>query len=542
MQLILKEARLPEPCGEDHAPTDVYCGARRRSLVTYPALLVAGLALTGILAFLLVGFLGYINCRIPYVVGGHAVLDAQGNAVCWRDPWANFLYLKEPWPLYLWFSALMILLQVSILRKERLSRLIATLVITLASIIVVAIVYLIGPKAVVDYLRGLVYLPSTYTIANFGIILAFIVDSTRRWLRHRATHLSREDIGELVSGDLIAGMALVGVLSIIFTETFMRGFFAISGAFPTCSSATFTAAAAATLDKCPIPLATDLHSFNPLVVQVPLPVLYNHHLHLIDLFLAVLCFVPGILVLANTAFIRAIRQLEPDRSTRMRVPRPGTVRRQVATEVAETVLEALRDSVERYIVPYLRSAVLSLRNILWPSLILIGSFSLALCSRYVQYYLHHYDPTDPCVLGIAQCAPPDQHTYLGIAIIFGLVGLVGTVCSLALFLMSGRVVTNAFRFAGRVGVALLITYWMFALATFGINWFLLDTGAVPASLSHLPPFDSGLCNQSSWQTLFVPGGLGCAQPFGLSWLTAFSFGALLIALGVLVLRVRRRAA
>lgn len=541
MQLILKEARLPEPCGEDHAITDVYCGARRRSLVTYPGLLVAGLVLTGIASFLLVGFLGYINCRIPYIVDGKAVLDAHGKLVCWRDPWANFLYLKEPWPLYLWLSGLMVLLQVSILRKERLSRLIATLLVTLASIIVVAIVYLIGPSAVVDFLRGLLYLPSTYTIANFGIIIAFIVDSTRRWLRHRATKLSREDMGELISGDLIAGMALVGVLSIIFTESFMRGFFVISGAFPTCGTTTIAANVAANLPACPIPATADA-AHNPLVVQIPFPIFYNHHLHLIDLFLAVLCFVPGILVLANTAFIRAIRQLEPDRSTSRRAPRPGAVRRQVAAEVAETVLEALRDALERYIVPYLRSAILSLRNILWPSLILIGSFSLALCSRYVQYYLHHYDPANPCVLGIAQCAPPNPHTYLGIAIIFGLVGLFATIFSLALFLISGRVVSNSFRFVGRLGGALLITYWMFSLVTFGINWFLLDTGAVPASLSQLPPFDGGQCRQASWQTLFAPSGLGCSQPFGLSWLTAFSFGALLVALGLLVLRSRRRVA
>jgi hypothetical protein len=204
------------------------------------------------------------------------------------------------------------------------------------------------------------------------------------------------------------------------------------------------------------------------------------------------------------------------------------------------VLNALRESVERYILPYARRTVLSLRSILWPVLIVIASFSFALCARFIQYYLHHYDPTYFCsrYLNLTHCQPTNINTYLALALTFGAVGFLGTIASAALLMVSGRVFSNTLALVGRLGFVVLLTFWMFSLALFGFNWFLLDTGLVPTSLALPPGAGTALCQAPSWQLMLAPPHPQCAQPFSLSWLTAVSFGVLLIAVAALLPRLR----
>src|SRR5262249_34801084 len=149
-----------------------------------PLVAVVSVIVTGILAFLITGFIGY-GYRECYAVIPGSTVSVAGKVGCFQDPWVHVLYLKEPWPLYLWFSMLMVLIEVAVLRAH-LRRLIITLVVTLLSILIVAIVYLVGPQAVEDWLikypTGLVYQSATYVLLNFGLLGAFIVDSLRRWL------------------------------------------------------------------------------------------------------------------------------------------------------------------------------------------------------------------------------------------------------------------------------------------------------------------------------------------------------------------------
>jgi hypothetical protein len=251
-------------------------------------------------------------------------------------------------------------------------------------------------------------------------------------------------------------------------------------------------------------------------------------------------------VLANTAFIRGLGPLsgvsqEGHATTALQTPdSPSPRAEDVAGRVGMSILDTLLEALEHYILPYVRSAALSLRNILWPLLILVASFSFALCSRFIQYYLHHYDPTYNCnpALKLPDCHPTNTVTYLELAVIFGVVGFLCTVFSVALLLLSGRVVSNSLRFLGRIGGGVLLALWMFSFALFGFNWFLLDTGTVPHSLTVPAPQSAGLCQIPSWQIMLAPTDPACRQPFSLSWVTAISFAALILAVFYLVLRLR----
>jgi hypothetical protein len=584
MQFVVRDVAASDTCGQAHAATDIYCSHQRTSRIQYPLPLIAGLIGAGVLAFLVTGFVGYYNCTIPYVVNGQTQLDIHGGVLCWHDAASGFLYLREPWPLYLWFSALMIVLQVSILRDKRLlHRLIATLVTALLSIVVVAVVYLYGQGAVVNFLTSLLYQPWTWVVANFGLILAFVVDSTRRWLRFRATEMRqtqgddpsasmiaraeqakaiRARVGERIAGDLIAAMLLCAGLSIVFSDFFVQGVLAsMAGAQFACGPTLFypfatyvplahihgtvqqfvqslLAGKAVAPYPCPIPVGP----------RLPVPL---DSIAATDLLLAGIFFVPGVGVLANTAFIRGLAPLSGTRQQTQGAtapapshladnPNAGDIAGRVGLSVFETLLEAL----EHYILPYVRSAALSLRNILWPLLILIASFSFALCSKFIQYYLHHYDPTYNCdkALNIPNCSPTNITTYLELAVIFGVIGFAGTICSAALLLLSGRVVSNSLRFLGRIGTVMLLTLWLFSFALFGFNWFLLDTGIVPRALSIPLPQSAGLCDLPSWQIMLAPSDPACRQPFSLSWVASISFAALILAVFYLVLRLRRVSA
>ena len=574
MQYVVRDVAAPDVCGEAHAATDIYCPHRHTSRVQYPLPLIIGLVVTGALAFMLTGFVGYFNCTIPYVVGGQIQRDPHsGNALCWHDAASGFLYLREPWPLYLWFSALMIVLLISILRARR-PRLLAALVIAVLSIAIVAVVYLYGEGPVLNFLTSLLYRPWTWVIANFGLILAFVGDSARRWLRFRATEMKRlggdpsasmvaraeqarvmrARIGERIAGDLIAAMLLCAGLAIVFSDSFVQGVLAtLGGSQFACGPTLFYPSAPylpvahlhGTLQQflqgllagnavspypCPVPVGP----------RLPIPL---ESVSATDLLLAGIFFVPGVGVLANTAFIRGLAPLSgvSQETHGAAAQAPDSPRAEdVAGRVGMSILDTLLEALEHYILPYVRSAALSLRNILWPLLILIASFSFALCSRFIQYYLHHYDPTYNCnpALRIPDCHPTTTSTYLELAVVFGVLGFLCTIFSIGLLLLSGRVVSNSLRFLGRIGGVVLLVVWMFSFGLFGFNWFLLDTGTVPRSLAVPAPQGAGLCQIPSWQIMLAPADPACRQPFSLSWVTAISFAALILAVFYLVLRLR----
>jgi len=228
--------RQSNASGPHRAITDLYDEERRTFLVQYPVLLVIALGLTGVAAFALTGFLG-------------------------RDGWARAITptalddtFRQPWVLYLWFCALMLTLLASIFRDKSLrGRLLATIVVALLAIAVVAILKF--SDSLPDFIQRLLqhhFLlslisrgPESYTILNFGIIAVFWADTIRRWVR-RARGLPPNpsvNIGlgdpadpamrdprdmptlqELISGDLVAAAVLTALLATVFQADLLGQF------------------------------------------------------------------------------------------------------------------------------------------------------------------------------------------------------------------------------------------------------------------------------------------------------------------------------
>src|SRR5215472_8260876 len=106
---------------QQKAITDVYDEENHTFLVRYPVWLVVALGLSGVLVFMLTGFLGFRDHVEPVLTGR---------------------IFREPWALYLWFSGLILVLQISILRHISLRReLVATLTVTIVSVIFLGVLY-----------------------------------------------------------------------------------------------------------------------------------------------------------------------------------------------------------------------------------------------------------------------------------------------------------------------------------------------------------------------------------------------------------------
>src|SRR5579863_6974257 len=110
---------VAHPSWDGGAITDVYSAAQGTLLVRYSPGLVVGIALSGLLAFALTGFLGYAD-----------------------DPGVVGRFFAEPWPIFLWLCGLLLTLEASIFRHSALRlRLFAVLTVTMISIAVLGVFY-----------------------------------------------------------------------------------------------------------------------------------------------------------------------------------------------------------------------------------------------------------------------------------------------------------------------------------------------------------------------------------------------------------------
>jgi hypothetical protein len=502
---------LNESCGEMHAISDVFCEKRRRFLVSYPTPLIIILSAFGLLAFIFVGYLGY-NSR----------LDCGGRGMCWQLQW-----FAQPWPLYLWFSTLMVVLQVSILRHPRLrAQLVATLVVTLVSTVLMGWLFFYSSldlqRVIIDILhlrlgfsRYLLSRQWTYTIINFLVIIVFFTDTTFRWLRRAqgvkpSQSMSDSDlqaagpndprVEELAAGDLVAGLVLFGLMALVFTYDFIHGTAALTGIPPEPKNAIL-----------------------PNIADVPnvVPLLGGVHLSLIDRLLALVCLPLGFLVLAIAATlsglsaVRAVYQY-PARTV---AGVPGS-RDSATAQVALVLYNAITAAVDRYIRLIVYRIVRSFRNVLWVILTFLASLGLALLAKQVQTYLH----TSP--------RPVDVLLYAA----FGAaVAVLSVVMAQSLQLFTPRVATNSLQLLFWVGFVLALTFWLFSSTMVGLDWLGQIAGVVPPALADVAVFGKGsTCPQNPnyhpfLLNLFSPGDAGCNQPFAASYLT-FGSAALLVVL------------
>ena len=464
-----------------YAITDVYDEKRRTFLVQYPIWVVVAMGLAGVAAFALVGFLGYSD-----------------------DPPFQALVFNQSWPLFLWFCALIMALEISILRNPRLRiELVAALLVTLISMVIVGILYfykvdflsllqnllqkILNIRVLLEQIKGGKFL---YAIINFGLIAVFWVDTIRRWIRSaqgkpinsriniglggaRTTRGSSDNpsFSELVSGDLIAGAALVALLSLIFRSDIMTAFsnlLAINQPINDCITVW-------PFGACTAPgggLA------NPPTLTF------------IDLIQALIYLPLGLLVLALSAMLSGfgavggVDEEHSDESLIMRNTNP-TGTSGAATGVTETVIDTLKSALNRRLRLALDNLAYSLRNAVWPALVLFSVIAVAAAARNTRYYLHllsdqHYCPGG-CEGTFASFGWPYQYViYAGI---WGILAVVAIVLAMTLLVFKIRVLENTFRFLGLIGFIILLTFWIFSLALSVFNALLTTTGA-----THREPF------------------------------------------------------
>lgn len=505
---------LNEKCGEYHAISDVYCEKRHWFLVEYPSPLIIGISAAGLLAFILTGFLGY-NGR----------LDCGGHPTCWQ-----LEVFSHPWPLYVWFSALMITLQVSILRNHQLrTRLVATLVATLVSTVLAYWLYFYGhlDQVVQEILHlhfglisGLFTNRYFLTVLNFGLILLFVADSALRWSRRarglkpspdleidspQAAGPDEPRVEEMAAGDFLAGLALFGLMALIFTYTFIHS----AAAFPH--------------------FPPDPH--HPIrldVATVPneVPLLGGIELSQIDRFLALICLPIGFLILGISALLNGMSAIGAvDDVTPRPVPAIQGASESITAQVGLVILNTLRSAADRYFRIILARAAYALRNFFWLVLIFFASLGLVVLAVEVQTYLHNH-------------GAPGQLGTISAAVVATAVAVLSVVLSASLLLFSGRVAANSLRLLGWIGFVLSLTFWLFSAGMVGLDWIFQAAALVPPSLTTAP----GTCVNPFLHNLWIvplPGthlSPACNQPFAVSYLTLASAGFLMIWLVFLLVR------
>ena len=496
-------AKLSSLEGPTEAITDLYDEKRRTFLIQYPVWVVVALALTGVLAFMLTGFLGFHD------------LSATTAGSPYSEPGFIHTIFLQPWPLYLWFCALIYTLQISILRNPKLRRqLVATLLVTTFCVIIVGLSYYYN-KEIQQFLQNLLtqFLniripqignnPLTYTVLNFLIIAIFWVDTVRRWLRrarglppasHVAIDLSANpsastirrlvppeempSMQELISGDLIAGAVLTLLLSLLFRDSVISGLSHLLNVNVPVNNCVV----AWPLGHCTPPGGT--------ITDPPT-------LTFIDIIQALIYLPLGLIILALSATLSglgAVGGVNEQQQVLNPVPagsQDETSTESVSEQVSLTVLNTLRSALNRRLRIATDNLALSLRNVVWPLLILLGVIAVAAASRDIQTYLHVLSDQRTCTS--AACpdlvnvqsllATNQQYVSIGLALVWGIVAVLAIVISVTLLIFNIRVAENSFRFLGLIGFVVLLTFWIFSLALSGFNGLFSLTG-----LSHRVPF------------------------------------------------------
>ena len=476
------------PGYDKHAITDVYDPTKRRILVRFPHGLVLALAIAGVLAFALMGYLGYGD--------DHSLL---GQA------------FHKAWPLFLWFSALVFTLEIAVLRHPRLRRLLTeALVVTIICMIFVGFSAL-DPGLLRYILTNLLNIhlvlpqigqsPWTYAIINFGVIGVFWLDTIRRWIRSQRGQPAarRIDLGfgtleigeaadlptlpELIAGDLIAGGVLAAVLSLIFRAEVINPI------------AEALQIGVNLINTCTVSLP--LHCVAPGGGLADPPTLSK-----IDLIQALIYLPLGFITLALTATANALTAASgqnpeaatPDaepgtaiatdtqtRAVSTQVVQPGeqTERgRQSATvSVTGTIIDALRGALNRRIRIAMDNLLLALRNVVWPLLILVCMIALGQVAQNIAFYLHLQSDQrtcaatngafpDPktCALSAQQLHELLQYQNLGAAAALVVGAAIALTLALMMLVFELRVADNVFRFLGLVAFIGALTLWIFSLA------------------------------------------------------------------------------
>jgi hypothetical protein len=250
---------------------------------------------------------------------------------------------------------------------------------------------------------------------------------------------------DLISGDLIAGAVLSIVLAIIFSQPVA---YVLAGLAQ--SQVVVTACTVSLPGACPTP------------TSVPDT---KATLTFIDTLISLVVLVFGLIILALSAVLSGLAARGAVDETVLETapgrPAPARATDSVGEQVSLTIINTLRAALSRSF--RLTGIFLSLRNVVWPGLVFLSAASLAFAARFVMSYLHN-DKTLDITLN-----------YLFPAAGWLIVAVGAAVLALGIYEVSFDVMWNALRFLSIVGFVVLLTFWLFSLAMWSINEFLLQT-------------------------------------------------------------------
>jgi hypothetical protein len=163
----------------------------------------------------------------------------------------------------------------------------------------------------------------------------------------------------------------------------------------------------------------------------------------------------------------------------------------VSESVSLTVIDTLRSAANRRLQLAIDNLARSLRNAVWPALILIGVIAVASAAKFTRVYLHLQSDVNTCGGPNGLCKPTLDafgwpYQYVIYAGLFGILAVVAIVLAMTLLVFRIRVAENTFRFLGLIGFIILLTFWIFSLALSGFNGLLKLTGATVRE--PFPPF------------------------------------------------------
>jgi hypothetical protein len=249
---------------------------------------------------------------------------------------------------------------------------------------------------------------------------------------------------DLISGDRIAGAVLAIILAIIFSPPVA---YVLGGLAQ--SQVNVTPCMVALPGACPPPYTG--------VPDTRLTLTF------IDTLISLGVLVLGLIILALSAVLSGLSAYNAVDAT---VHEPGgqdsgSAAASAGEQVSLTIINTLRAALSRSF--RLTGIFLSLRNVVWPALVFLSAASLAFAARFVMFYLHN-DKTLTITLN-----------YLFPAVGWLIVAVGAAVLALGIYELSFEVMWNSLRFLSIVGFVVLLTFWLFSLAMWSINEFLIQT-------------------------------------------------------------------
>jgi hypothetical protein len=504
-------------CGKSHPDTTIFCAQKQRALVRYPTTLLVTLLLLAFAAVLVTAF--------TQPVGADDGKNFFATVFIYK-PWLFYSFMGLL--LLVWEGSFLRSRPI-----QRWTIWSVTVVALLIVGLVTARPDIITVIQHSQALRNLFTNPWLYIIANLLFVLFWLYQTIRRRLRRDKTKplptlfsdtLEEEESPaiaetEYTSGDLLAGSIIFFFSAFVFPFLYLVIARYALGVIP----------AAQAQGKTPPDLTWIFSNFVKMTtlriggnLANPDDATKGISVAMLDLSIAALLFAISAISLLIVTYNQGLQEIKAVESTgntgklptitprsSMALPSiknlenasPGeslssvlstptfttvgeadsdaTTQEDVELAVGETVARTAMAGLERALLS-LRivagSAALSIRNLLWPVAIFVCAAFTAAMSGVVYEYLHSMDKFPPWANlnsltgadGIGPSFLVWLTSWLQIGV-YGLVALTLVTIAIALLTRASAVLPDAINFLRWFGLLVILTYWIFALAVWGLN-------------------------------------------------------------------------